>query len=48
MRLQEMMYLGMYSKPLEYAGLKIMTQLTNNIRISGDWPKGFVEVKIIA
>ena len=33
----------MYSKLLEYAGLKIMTQLTNNIYETGDWPKDFTE-----
>jgi len=43
-RLQEMMYL----KLLEYVGLSIMTQLTNNIYISGDWSKDFVEVTMDA
>lgn len=43
-----MMCLGMYSKLLEYVGLKIMTQLTNNIYETGDWPKDFVDVTMTA
>ena len=29
-------------------GLRIMTQLINNIHESGDWPKDFTEVSVIA
>jgi hypothetical protein len=43
-----MMYLGRYSKLFEYVGLKIMTQVTNNIYETSDWPKDFVEGTITA
>jgi hypothetical protein len=38
-----MMYLGMHLKLFECVGLKIMTQLTNNIYEIREWPKNCVE-----
>ena len=35
-------------KELEDSGLKILTALVNKIYISGDWPKDFLDVTMIA
>ena len=35
-------------KLVEEDGLRIMTQLINNIHESGGWPKDFTEVMVIA
>ena len=35
-------------KELRDRGLKIMTALVNNIYMSGDWPKNFLDVTMIA
>jgi hypothetical protein len=48
-RLREMMmYLGRYSNCLEKMVANYMTQLINNIHYTGEWPKDFTEVTMLA
>ena len=41
-------YQSIYSRNWETGELKIMTPLVNKIYMSGDWPKDFLDVTMIA